>query len=152
MARVCSLILFLLMALGLSAQPLLRTNIYSVPDFISGPSLFAQSEAPPTNKFWSGNIALGVTLTRGNSRTFLGNASAHAVGFWDHTNNQIILDGNASYGTTDGQETTETADLNSQYNRTLTKRIFTGLKLDLFHDGIADIRYRVTVAPLILPR
>jgi putative salt-induced outer membrane protein YdiY len=149
MARFCLIFLFLAALVAADAQPILRTNNFQVPPLLSGPSAFAPGEAPPTNKFWSGNIALGLTLTRGNSRTLLASASAHTVALWDHKNNELILDGNAGYGTTDGQETTETADFNAQFNRTLTKRIFVGLKLDLFHDGIADIRYRVTVAPLI---
>jgi putative salt-induced outer membrane protein YdiY len=148
MVRVYALLLFLA-ALAAEAQPVLRTNSFQVPPFLSGPSAFAPVTAAPTNKFWTGNVALGLTLTRGNSRTLLASASAHAVALWDHKNNELILDGNAGYGTQDGSETTETADASSQYNHTLTPRFFAGLKLDLFHDGIADIHYRVTVAPLI---
>jgi putative salt-induced outer membrane protein YdiY len=148
MARIWAFILFSL-ALTASAQPVLRTNNFQVPPLLSGPSTFAPGEAPPTNKFWTGNIALGLTLTRGNSKTFLLSGSAHAVALWDHKKNELILDGNLGYGTTDGTESTETADASSQYNRTLTDRTFAGLKLDLFHDGISQIRYRVTVAPLL---
>ena len=144
-----ALLLWLLAAvLPLAAQPILRTNIITVPPLLSGPSAFAPVTVP-TNRIWTGTIALGLTLTRGNAHTLLANGSAHAVASWDHSNNELILDGNAAYGTAQGEETAESADANVQYNRTLTQRFFAGLKLDAFHDGIADIHYRLTVAPLV---
>ncbi len=149
MIRKGILLWLLLAGLPAVAQPVLRTNIITIPPLLSAPSAFAPIAAGPTNKIWSGNIALGLTLTRGNARTLLATASAHAVALWDHTRNELILDGNAAYGSSEGAETSETADANAQYNRTFTDRFFGGLKLDAFHDGIADIRYRITVAPLV---
>ncbi len=120
-----------------------------MPDFLNAPSAFAPAAmVPPTNKLWTGTIALGLTLTRGNSRTLLASGSAHAVALWDHAVNELILDGNAGYGEEQGNATTETADANAQYNHAFSKRLFGGLRLDAFHDGIADIHYRFTVAPL----
>jgi putative salt-induced outer membrane protein YdiY len=148
MIRNSILFLLLLAGLPLAAQPILRTNIITIPPLLSGPSAFAPISGS-TNKIWSGNIALGLTVTRGNARTLLATLGAHAVATWDHTNNELILDGNGAYGSSDGAETAESADGNAQYNRTLSQRFFAGLKLDAFHDGIADIRYRVTIAPLI---
>ncbi|HWD19570.1 MAG TPA: DUF481 domain-containing protein [Verrucomicrobiae bacterium] len=130
-------------------QPILRTNTIALPDFLNTPSPFAPIVVVPTNKPWSGTIAVGLTLTRGNSRTILASASAHTVTFWDHAVNELILDGNVGYGTSEGVASTESADANAQYNHTLTKRMFEGLRLDAFHDGIADIHYRLTAAPLI---
>lgn len=143
------LLVFLLLAavLPVGAQPIIRTNIITLPDMLNAPSTFAPIPHP-TNKVWSGNLALGLTLTRGNARTILGTASAHAEAKWAK-DNELILDSNGAYGKSEGVEDAETADGNAQYNRTLSPRLFAGLRLDAFHDGIADIRYRLTVAPLV---
>ena len=105
------------------------------------------ARAQSTNKStWEGSAALGLTLTRGNSKTLLANATVQGSDKWDK--NELLLSASVTYGENDNQKTTEAADGNAQYNRLFSERLYGGLKLDLFHDGIADIRYRVTVAPL----
>jgi len=141
--------LVLLLAMSGEAQPIVRTNYIALPEFLTTPSPFSLTNVVPTNKPWSGTLALGLSLTRGNSRTLMATGSTHIEGFWDHAINQLIFDSNAAYGSDTGAETTESFDVNGQYNRTLSKRMFAGLRLDFFHDGISEIHYRVTAAPLI---
>src|SRR4051794_39999483 len=107
---------------------------------------FAAAGADITTNSWEGSIAAGLTLQRGNSRTALGNLAFKATDKWDH--NELLFNASATYGTISGEKTTEGADANVQYNRLFTERAYGGLKVDLFHDAIAEISYRLTVAPL----
>lgn len=101
-----------------------------------------------TNKStWEGSAAAGLTLTRGNSKTALASLGLQGSDKWEH--NELLLSATLAYGKTGTNTTTEHSDANAQYNRLFTERAYAGLKLDLFHDGIAEIKYRITVAPLV---
>ena len=109
---------------------------------------FTTASAQSTNKStWEKSASVGLTLTRGNSDTLLANATVQGSDKWDK--NELILNGSVTYGTTDSQKTTESADGNGQFNRLFSERWYGGLKVDAFHDGIADIRYRLTVSPMV---
>lgn len=107
----------------------------------------AQTVGTTNKSTWEGSAAAGVTLTRGNSKTLLANVSINGSDKWEK--NELLLGASATYGENDNQKNTETADGNAQFNRLFSDRLYAGLKLDLFHDGIADIRYRFTAAPLV---
>jgi putative salt-induced outer membrane protein YdiY len=107
----------------------------------------ARADDVVTNKStWSGSASAGLTITRGNSRSLLGTITIDAADKWEH--NELLLNASVTYGTTDTNTTSSAADANAQYNWLFTERVYGGLKLDAFHDDIAEIKYRLTVAPL----
>lgn len=127
----------------------------------------ATTNAPPakypvTNQ-WDSSIAVGLTLTRGNSETFLSTLTFKAIR--KTTNNEVLLGAAGSYGETTIEVTEEKADgtkvkrdetrttvanaaAYGQFNYLFTDRIYGGGRVDFVHDSIADLSYRVTVSPL----
>jgi putative salt-induced outer membrane protein YdiY len=121
------------------------------------------SRAAETNK-WETSAAAGVTLTSGNSDTFLGTISLKSERKAER--DEILLGASGTYGTTEEEtdvtlpsgrvvtkDETETTTANAQgfgqYNHLFTERFYAGVRLDLLHDKIADVKYRVTVSPLV---
>jgi hypothetical protein len=116
------------------------------------PGVHAQSAAPatpapvPPPPHWESSAALGLTLTRGNSRTVLATANLQTQKKWsDH---ELLFGADAAYGEDHGLKNTETLHGFGQYNRTITDRWYYGVRLDGLHDAIADVKYRLTLAPL----
>lgn len=127
----------------------------------------AATNAPPakypaTNR-WDSSIAVGMTLTRGNSETFLSTLTFKAVR--KTTNNEVLLGATGSYGESTTEETFVKADgttgkrdtskrtaanaaAYAQFNHLFTERFYGGGRVDFVHDAIADLKYRVTVSPL----
>jgi putative salt-induced outer membrane protein YdiY len=101
---------------------------------------------PPPKNPWTGDASLGLTLTRGNSRALLAVAQADAKKKWD--DNELLLNANGAYGKNTGVVNAESIDGNAQYNRNFTPRFYFGVKGDALSDHIADIDYRLTLAPL----
>jgi putative salt-induced outer membrane protein YdiY len=123
--------------------------------------------AAQTNK-WDASLAAGATLTKGNSDTFLGNLTFKATRKYSPYD-EVLLGASATYGTTKKDETTvfpkpgggnttitrevtdtTTANANGfgQYNHLFTERLYGGVRLDLLHDAVSDVKYRVTLSPL----
>jgi putative salt-induced outer membrane protein YdiY len=107
----------------------------------------AQTSTNPPPPKWESTAGFGLSITRGNSDTTL----ATVNGQTQHKTpaNEFIFGGDAAYGKDSGVENLETFHAFGQYNHLATQRLYYGLKLDYLHDGIADIRYRFTVAPLL---
>jgi putative salt-induced outer membrane protein YdiY len=114
--------------------------------------------AAMTNR-WDSSIAVGVTLTRGNSDTLLTTLAFKAAS--KTTNNEVLLGAAGSYGEATTETTTSTgrkrdetrktaanAAAYAQFNHLFTDRIYGGGRVDFVHDAIADLKYRVTVSPL----
>jgi putative salt-induced outer membrane protein YdiY len=122
----------------------------------------AQTNAPsatitnPPPK-WVSTAALGLTLTRGNSDTTTLSASATTERKWNIGNltnaNDLTLGIDGLYATQKTMtesKSTETADLLHgfvQDNRLFSDRFYGFFRLEGLHDGIADIQYRLTLAP-----
>ena len=117
------------------------------------------ANAATTNK-WEGSAAAGVTLTKGNSDTFLGNITLNAAR--KAARDEILLGASATYGTTetevelpngvsydDKDTTTANAGAFGQYNHLFTEVCYAGVRLDFLHDDIADVSYRLTFSPLV---
>jgi putative salt-induced outer membrane protein YdiY len=100
---------------------------------------------------WKSQIAFGLTLARGNTDATLASATFGTEKKWPE--NDLIFGADGLYGETKNpgqQQFTESAEVLhgfSQYNRTITDGLYGYMRLDGFHDGIADIKYRLTVAP-----
>jgi putative salt-induced outer membrane protein YdiY len=120
------------------------------------------SSGADTNK-WETSAAAGATLTKGNSDTFLGTLSLSAVRKAER--DEILLGASATYGTTEQEvettfpsgvtltseeDETTTANANAfgQYNHLFTDRFYAGVRLDILHDAVADVKYRATLSPL----
>lgn len=108
----------------------------------------AQNVVTATNK-WQSSAAAGLTVTRGNSDTLLGTISIGTGKKWDQ--NEIDLGADGAYGQTklDGKNSTTAELLHGfgQYNRLFTERWYGYGRVEGLHDGVADIKYRVTLSP-----
>jgi len=100
---------------------------------------------PPKPPPWDASVALGLTLTRGNSRTVLFTGNAQAARKWNQNELNLGLDG--VYGENNGVESSESVHGFGQFNRLFTERAFGYFRLEALHDGIANIDYRLTVSP-----
>jgi len=101
--------------------------------------------APPKTPPWDASATLGVTLTRGNSRTTLVAGNVQANRKWDVNELNLGLDG--VYGENSGVKNAESIHGYGQFNRLFTERLFGYLRLEGLHDGIADIDYRLSLSP-----
>ncbi|HEY3864129.1 MAG TPA: DUF481 domain-containing protein [Verrucomicrobiae bacterium] len=105
---------------------------------------------PPPMHGWKSSISLGVTIARGNTDTTMLSATAATEKKW--LQNDLAFGADGLYGESKvpnqpQQETAETLHGFSQYNRTVVDGLYYYFRADGFHDGIADIKYRVTLAP-----
>jgi putative salt-induced outer membrane protein YdiY len=111
----------------------------------------AHPVVPPPTYPWKSSVALGVTIARGNTDTTLASITLSTEKKWPQ--NDLVFGGDGLYGETknpDQQKYTESAEVihgYSQYNRTITDGLYGYARIDGFHDGIADIKYRITLAP-----
>jgi putative salt-induced outer membrane protein YdiY len=113
----------------------------------------AKPDAKPDDKTaWHGNVAFGLSLARGNSDTFLMNASALADRSWDQ--NELKFGAGGQYGLNNWGQTNQTQSADSihgfaDYKRLFTERVYGDLNVDGTHDDIAEIRYRLIVGPAL---
>lgn len=107
----------------------------------------AQNAVLPPPNYFTGSAALGLTVTRGNSRTETLTADINA----EHKTNtyEVLLGADGTYGRDTGKISSDQIDGHGQYNRLLTDRWFYGLKADALADKVASIDYRLTLAPLV---
>ncbi len=116
-------------------------------------SAFAQNEAAPPvpdTNHWDTTAAAALTLTRGNSQTFLGTLSLDTKRVWKQ--NEVDLGVSGGYGESKvndvNTKNTEFLQGYGQYNRLFTQRFYGALRLDGQYDGIAGIDYRFRVSPM----
>lgn len=117
-------------------------------------SIAVQAQTTPVEKKekpkWQSSASLGMTLTRGNSETFLAAAAASTDRKWDR--NEISLGADMTYGKTKDQTTgvsTRNADsyhAYGQYNRLFTERLYALARVEGLYDSIANIKYRATLS------
>jgi putative salt-induced outer membrane protein YdiY len=114
---------------------------------------FAQSAAlppPPKTNHWDTTAAAALTLTRGNSQTFLATVNVDTKATWEK--DVLLLGASAGYGnSTVNNTTTKNTDFlqgYGQFNHLFSDRFYGALRLDAQYDGIADIDYRLKVSPM----
>ena len=138
---------------------LLATALLAV--FAAGAT--AQTDAPkddvkkeePKKKKWESVATVGLTLTRGNSKTFLANGSLGTKRTW--TSDEALFGASAGYGenttTVAGNKVDTTTDSYvkgyGQWNHLFSPQTYAGLRVTGDHDDIASLTYRTTVSPLI---
>jgi len=112
--------------------------------FNAGDTLPTGSAA--TNKpVWESSLSFGLTLTRGNSDNTLANGT-----FGTHRNNltnEWVFGADATYGENNSVADNETLHGFGQYNHLFSARWFGYARADGLHDGISDVKYRVTLSP-----
>jgi putative salt-induced outer membrane protein YdiY len=111
----------------------------------------AAAAAPAAEKKpqWESTVALGFTLTRGNSETLLATLTAGTRKKWEQ--NEVSLGADATYGESTVNDV-NTVNANSahgfvQYNRLFTERFYGYARVDAMFDEVADINYRVSLSP-----
>ena len=117
------------------------------------PTTHAQDKAPTisTNAPWVSSAAMGLTLTRGNSKTLL--FTVNALTERKTPKHEIFLGADGTYGETTDQETNDkdrtagSAHGFAQYNYLFTERFYGYARLDGLHDAVADIHYRFSLSP-----
>jgi len=100
---------------------------------------------------WHGNLALGLTLTRGNSKTVLVNGSALAEKLMKR--DEFRFGADVTYGEQEIDDQTETTAQSARsfgdWKHLFTERFYGGLRGEVFHDEVADLDYRVVLGPSV---
>lgn len=111
----------------------------------------AQQAPPPEQKGWETVAAAGLTIQSGNSESVGATVSIDTKRKWDW--DEVLLGASGGYGksSSTGNNRSRTTDYvkgYGQYNHLFTDRLYFGLRVDGEHDGIADLAYRLRIAPL----
>ncbi len=105
-----------------------------------------QAGPVPTNKpAWESSVSFGLTLTKGNSDTLLANGALNM--HRNNPTNEWTFEADATYGENNSLENNETLHGFGQYNHLFSERWYGYLRVDALHDGIADVKYRITLSP-----
>ena len=140
----------ILLAGAVAVQAQTNTAAASTNETKKGAAPAIPKVATPTNS-WATTVAFGLTIARGNTDTTMASAAARTEKKWQE--NDLVIGADGLYGTTkvpnnaSASETAETLHGYSQYNRSFWTRFYGFGRADGFHDGIADIKYRLTLAP-----
>jgi len=94
---------------------------------------------------WESSLAIGFTVTRGNSDTLL--ATANIQTHKKTAFNEITLGADAAYGDNNSVQSANNAHAFGQYNHLFTERFFGYFRTDALHDEIANLQYRITLSP-----
>ena len=141
-------VLFALLLANAGAQTQTQT---SAPASTNSPTSTTRTNLAVPHRTWKGSVALGFTLARGNTDTTLASVNAAAQKLWDANDLRIGADGlygeSRLPGAAKASETTEILHGYSQFNHSFWKNWYAYGRIDGYHDGIADIKYRLTVAP-----
>jgi putative salt-induced outer membrane protein YdiY len=110
-------------------------------------SALGQAQDPALQKQpeWEKSAALGLTLTRGNSKTLLFTGNIQATKKLPQ--HEFNFGADATYGEDEDGKNAENIRGYGQYNRLFTEHFFGYLRLEALHDDIADIYYRITLGP-----
>jgi putative salt-induced outer membrane protein len=110
-------------------------------------SLAVPLQAAEPTGLWEHSIGLGLTVTEGNSDTVTAYANWLSARKWEK--NELRFGADGTYGETEGEKTAQSAHGFGQYNRLFgtEDRFYFYMRIDGYHDDIADIDYRVTISP-----
>jgi putative salt-induced outer membrane protein YdiY len=140
----------------LTCQHTLSTLLGTATALLVGCAIASAQEAaavpppPPETLAWVTTAAAGLTLTRGNSESFLATMSLDTKRKWPK--DEVFLGASGGYGDSTvndvNSKNTEFVQGYGQYNHLFTDRFYAGLRLDGQYDGIAGIEYRFKVSPM----
>jgi putative salt-induced outer membrane protein YdiY len=104
----------------------------------------APKAAVPAKYPWNSTLTAGLSLTRGNSHTLL--ATVKVTTDRKTPINEYTGEGDASYGSANGVENSQQFHGFGQWNHLFSERSYGFLRSEGLHDGIADIKYRITLS------
>ncbi len=102
-------------------------------------TVFAETKPPSEN-----TIALGVTLTDGNSETLLVTAGAEHNRSRDAYELRLALNG--AYGEEKSETSTENIKGDAEYRKLLSERAYAVVTLSALYDALADVDYRAILS------
>jgi len=94
---------------------------------------------------WNSRASAGLTLTQGNSDTLM--FTAGLVTERKAPNNEYSFGVDGTFGKNDSVKNAETFHAFGQYNHLFNERLFSYVRTEYLHDGIAHLNYRVTLSP-----
>lgn len=103
------------------------------------------ADEPFKDKGWERRVALGVTVTSGNSDSVGFNGSIDGKRAWEHDEALLLLEG--GYAKTEGTVSSAKIHGKAQYNHLFNERLYGLAAADALHDDVADVAYRVTLGP-----
>jgi putative salt-induced outer membrane protein YdiY len=126
--------------------------------------VFVQSgigqETPPPPKKWETSAAAGLTLTSGNSETFLATVTLDTKRKWTkdefaaglgfgYGESEVEVDDGAGGTIVSNEKTAQFGTAYAQYNHLFSERLYAGIRVDAGYDTIAGVEYRVKVSPML---
>jgi putative salt-induced outer membrane protein YdiY len=106
----------------------------------------AKADGPNNiEKPWDSSVALGLSLTRGNSNSENMNGTVQGDKIW--TDDELRLKLQGLYGFSNHEKTAESLEGTAQWNHSFSPRWYSAVIADGLHDGVARLGYRLTVAP-----
>jgi len=94
---------------------------------------------------WESTLSAGLTLTEGNSDTVLTTASLKT--HKKTPENEYMFGADGAYGKDNDVVNNNSLHGVAQYNHLFSDRFFGYLNMEGLHDGIADLKYRLTIGP-----
>jgi putative salt-induced outer membrane protein YdiY len=105
----------------------------------------AATITPPPPPKWDVSVAMGLTLTEGNSDSVLFSLISRADKKFDP--HELHFGADITYGESEDIKNNESARAFGQYNYLFTDRWYAYLRGEALHDDIADVEYRFTIGP-----
>jgi putative salt-induced outer membrane protein len=130
------------------ASRILLTATFLAVAALATPARAQTAASPATN--WQNTATVGLTIARGNTDTTLFSASLESEKKWAHSDLRLGADdiyGETKTGNSPSSETADAEHAYIQYNRDVSDRFFLYARATGMHDGIADVQYRLTLAP-----
>lgn len=123
-----------------------KINLITLVAALAAGHAFAQS-APtaPKDSGWITTAGFGLSISKGNTDNELYTGNLLTSRKWGANEADLGVDG--QYGETSGAQNTGNARGFGQYNRLFNERLFGYVRLEVQHDSIADLDYRVTLSP-----
>lgn len=138
-------VVFLAVLLGMGARAA-DVQMQPLQELASQTKNLLPELVPVTNHpVWLSSISLGFTMTRGNSDTLLVSGKFRTERKSNH--NEWLLGADGAYGEDNSVANYETLHGFTQFNHFFTSRLYLFGRVDALHDGIKDIKYRVTISP-----
>lgn len=102
----------------------------------------ADAPKPPQ---WVTTANVGLTLTSGNTETVLITGDLNTAKKGER--NEYLLGISGAYGENQGDKNNEIIRAFGQWNHLFSDRAYGYARLEGLHDGIAEVRYRITASP-----
>jgi len=94
---------------------------------------------------WVSSVVAGLTLTRGNSDTTLFTAKVQTQK--KREPDEWLFEADGSYGVNNSVLSADSLHGSGQYNHLFDERMYGFANADALHDGIQDLKYRISLSP-----